>query len=69
MSERYAANSIRLNFVKTRVLQYPIKTNVLSCENQLCPTAITFTSSIKDLGAFSDTTFFTAMLFPYFLNA
>jgi hypothetical protein len=65
-----AANSARLNISKTRVMSYSRKKNILSYEYQLCHTAITRTSSIKDLGAFLIQNYiFTIMLISYFLNA
>jgi hypothetical protein len=54
VSDWCAANSMRLNINKTRVMSYSRKTNVLSYEYQLCHTAIARTSSIKDLGVFID---------------
>jgi hypothetical protein len=54
VSEWCAANSTRLNISKTCVMSYSRKTNVLSYEYQLCHTAITCTSSIKDIGVFFD---------------
>jgi hypothetical protein len=58
MSDWCAANSMRLNIAKTRVVSYSRKTNVLSCEYQLCHAAITCTSSIKDLGVCFDSKFY-----------
>jgi hypothetical protein len=49
-----AANSLRLNIAKRRVVSYSRKTNVLSYEYQLCHAAFTRTGSIKDLGVFFD---------------
>jgi cell division protein FtsW (lipid II flippase) len=54
MSDWSAANSMRRNVSKTRVVSYCRKKNVLSYEYQLCHAAITRTSSIKGLGVFFD---------------
>jgi hypothetical protein len=43
-----------INISKTRVMSHSRKTNVLSYEYQLCHTAVTRTSSIKDVGVFFD---------------
>jgi hypothetical protein len=49
-----AANSMRINFAKMRVVSYSRQTNVLSYEHQLCHVAITRTSTIKDQRIFFD---------------
>jgi hypothetical protein len=61
-----AANSLKINFSKTCVMSYSRKTHVLSYEYQLCATAVTRTSSIKDLGVFFDSKLY---LISYILNA
>jgi hypothetical protein len=49
-----AANSMRLNSNKTRLMSYSRKTNILSFAYRLCHSVIARTTSIKDLGVFFD---------------
>jgi hypothetical protein len=70
VSDWCAANSMKLNIGKMRVMLYFRKTNVLSYEYHLRHTAITRTSGIKNL-VFSLILnyIFTIMLISYLLNA
>jgi hypothetical protein len=54
VSDWCIANSMRLNIAKTRIVSYTRKTNFLNYKYQVCHFTITSTSSIKDLGVFSD---------------
>jgi hypothetical protein len=54
VSDWCTANSTRLNIAKTHVVSYTRGKKYLSYEYQLCHNTITRTSSIKDLGVFSD---------------
>jgi hypothetical protein len=54
VSDWCAANSMRVNGHKTRVMTYSRKTNVLCYYYRLCRSAIARTTSIKDLSVFFD---------------